>query len=284
MNNISGQGKVSSDDIHRQPWKYIGYRGYARFMSSDSDFLIFRSYRDLSVRLALRLQDRVSELEMKLAELDDSHSRKESMPVNNGTFRDKKDDRELVLDEISTALDRYHKFLIRQSHIREFPSAPSRDVKNIKRWHQNYNCRAIDEAEQGYLNQDDLICLNQRDSPPLRQLIDNSLRLRTLPIWRDRSRMPGEQGLEYVGYYSDKRLNAFVSGIITAIGTLLLIVPIWILETLESLKAKLGVITIFVFVFLVVLSSAMATKPFEALGATAAYAAVLMVFLQVGQN
>lgn len=73
-----------------------------------------------------------------------------------------------------------------------------------------------------------------------------------------------------MGYYSDKKLNAFVSGVITAIGTLLLIVPIWILETLENLKVKLGVITIFVFVFLVILSSAIATKPFEALGATAA--------------
>lgn len=102
--------KITTDDIHRQPWKYIGYRGYARFISSDSDFLIFRSFRDLSARLALRLQDRVSELEMKLAELDDSHSRKESVPTNNGTLRGKKDDRESVLDEINIALDRYRKY------------------------------------------------------------------------------------------------------------------------------------------------------------------------------
>lgn len=283
-----GKAEPTQDDIYRYPWKYIGYRGYAQFIASDSDLLVLRPFRDLSARIALRLQDKVSVLEAKLAELDESYSQ-ESVPVNNGTIRDDKSDREVILDEINVALDRYRMyslyhyglktrhviiivtdtFLIRQSTIRKFRSAPRRDIKNIKTWHENYDHCAIDKAEQGYLEQDDLICLDQRDQPPLRQLIDNSLRLRTLPIWRINSHI-SKKGLEQVGYYSDKRMNAFVSILITTIGMVLLIVPIWILEALNNLKAKLGVITIFVFVFLVALSSAMATKPFEALGATAA--------------
>ncbi|KAI1460931.1 hypothetical protein F4805DRAFT_350159 [Annulohypoxylon moriforme] len=273
----------SEYDIEIQPWKYIGYRGYAQFLSSDSDLLIFRPFRELSARIALRLQDKISALEMKLMKLDESHSQKGSVPVNNGTFRNKKDDREAILDQINIALDRYHKFLIRQSNIKRLPPAQRHDVRNIVRWHQHYDRRAINEAEQDYLNQDDLICLSQKEVPPLRRLINKSLRLRTLPIWRDKSHISAP-GSEHVSYYSDTRLNAFVSGMITAIGTFLLIVPIWILQMLESVRLKLSVITVFIFVFLVVLSSAMAMKPFEALGATAAYATVMMVFLQVGHN
>ncbi|KAI0376858.1 hypothetical protein F5Y04DRAFT_197205 [Hypomontagnella monticulosa] len=62
----------------------------------------------------------------------------------------------------------------------------------------------------------------------------------------------------------------------------MLIAPLWILQYLESPTYKLVVITLFVFTFLLTLSFAMAARPFEALGATAAYAAVLTVFLQFG--
>lgn len=51
----------------------------------------------------------------------------------------------------------------------------------------------------------------------------------------------------------------------------MLITPIWILQALTELKPKLAVITGFIFIFLLVLSLAMVAKPFEALGATAAY-------------
>ncbi|EMR64000.1 hypothetical protein UCREL1_9029 [Eutypa lata UCREL1] len=77
-------------------------------------------------------------------------------------------------------------------------------------------------------------------------------------------------------------MDAFASGVIIAVGSAMLIAPIWILQALNDPKAKLGVITGFIFAFLLILSLAMVAKPFEALGATAAYAAVLMVFLQLG--
>lgn len=167
---------------------------------------------------------------------------------------------------ITSALD---KFVANQFSMRQLPRAPSRDVKNIKRWHQGHDNRAIDEHEHSYLDQEDLICLSRKDKTPLRQMIDSSLRLRTLSIWRDTSRPSmGDSG--HVSYFSDKKMNAFVSMMIVLIGTAMLIIPIWILERQDDLEQKLIVITIFIFAFLVVLSSVMVTKPFEALGATAA--------------
>jgi hypothetical protein len=66
-------------------------------------------------------------------------------------------------------------------------------------------------------------------------------------------------------------MDVFVSAMIVIVGATLLITPIWILQAMDSLKLKLAVITVFVTVFLLILSFAMVAKPFEALGATAAY-------------
>lgn len=161
--------------------------------------------------------------------------------------------------------------LIQQSILKKYPRAPKRDVKNIKRWHENHDGIAIMVDEQKYLDHDtDLISVVQRDKTPLRRVIDGSLLLRTLSIWKKEKKGVSSYDEENVTYYSAKRMDAFASGVIIAVGSAMLIAPIWILQALNDPKAKLGVITGFIFAFLLILSLAMVAKPFEALGATAA--------------
>lgn len=100
--------------------------------------------------------------------------------------------------------------------------------------------------------------------------MDSSLRLRTLGVWKDDKGDIPSYDAGNVGYFSDKRMDRFASAIIVAIGVAMLITPIWILQALESLPAKLGTITAFVSVFLLVASMVMVSKPLEALSATAA--------------
>lgn len=66
-------------------------------------------------------------------------------------------------------------------------------------------------------------------------------------------------------------MDSFASAVIVFVGASILITPIWILQAIESVQQKLAVITAFVLAFLLILSFAMVSKPFEALGATAAY-------------
>ena len=163
--------------------------------------------------------------------------------------------------------------LLQQSSLRRYPIAPRRDVKNIRRWHENHEGRAINEDEQTYLDhEDDLICIVLKDRFPLRRVIESSLRLRTLPIWKKKQQKEDEpsHALKNVTYYSNQHIDGFISGVIVAIGTVMLIAPLWILWGLSYMAMKLTVITVFVLVFLLVLSFAMVSKPFEALGATAA--------------
>ncbi|KAI0450215.1 hypothetical protein F5B21DRAFT_442376 [Xylaria acuta] len=271
------------EEVQKQPWKYVGYRRYTEFISSDTDLLIFRRFGALNARVGLLLQDKISLLEQKLMGLDKEYSRRDADPINNGSLRDDMEEREALLNEIAYHLKRYNEFLIQQSQLREYIRAPSRDVKNLRTWHTNHQNMAIDEEEHRYLEQDqDLIRLRSNDKTPLRNWIDNSLVLRTLSIWKKQSRAVPDYEASNVSYYSNTSMDTFASAMIISIGAFLLVTPIWILQAIENLQTKLAVITTFVLVFLLVLSFAMVSKPFEALGATAAYAAVLMVFIQVG--
>ncbi|TDZ15183.1 hypothetical protein Cob_v012011 [Colletotrichum orbiculare MAFF 240422] len=155
--------KPTEDEVHRKPWKHIGYKGYSEFVSSEDDFFLLRRFDTLNTRVALALQDEVSQLEEELGEFDQATSHVSGPDFNNGK------------------LGSYNELLLQQTSLRKYPKAPNRNIR---------------------------------------------------------------------------------SGMV-------------------DLKGKLAVITCFIFVFLLVLSLAMVAKPFEALGATAAYAAVLMVFLQV---
>ncbi|KAK4112398.1 hypothetical protein N656DRAFT_709377 [Canariomyces notabilis] len=277
----SGSGPTEAD-IQLKPWKYIGYKGYAEFISSDDDFLILRRFDSLSARVALRLQDEINVLEEELERLDTIHSKPESTDFNNGTLRDDIAERAEILELAARKLRRYNEFLLQHSRMKKLTKAPGRDIKSLKHWHYNHSNVAIAREEQTYLNNEDLVRVVQEDRTPLRRVIDSSLRLRTLPIWRLRKHEAPVYDADYVSYYSGKRIDGFASTMIVTIGATMLIAPIWILQALNTLTMKLGVITIFILIFLLLISFAMVSKPFEALGATAAYAAVLMVFIQFG--
>lgn len=167
--------------------------------------------------------------------------------------------------------ERTDDFILQQSSLKRYSEAPQRDVQNLLNWHSNYDDRAIDSEEWEYLKKpEDLICVVQRDKTPLRRLVDKSHGLRTLPVWRNKRTQAPENDYSGVSYYSESRIDRFVSAVIVVIGVTMLLVPIWVLFVMKTLKEKLGVITGFVSLFLIILSFAMVAKPFEALGATAA--------------
>lgn len=65
------------------------------------------------------------------------------------------------------------------------------------------------------------------------------------------------------------------------LGVGMLVGPLWWLQHQNGLKARLAVITGFLIVFTILLSILTVARPFEVLAATAAYGAVLMVFMQL---
>ncbi|CAI6092007.1 unnamed protein product [Clonostachys chloroleuca] len=265
------EAQPTETEILQKPWKYVGYDGYSKFIASDSDFFILRRFSTLNVRIALALQDEVSHLEEKLTALDEKYSKKSHADVNNSTLRsDQKEDRKAVVRDITQKLSIYNEFVLQQAKLHQFDPAANRDIQSLVNWHYNHGDAAIAKEERNYLDYDDLICPVSRNKTPLRRLLDKSHTLRTLAMWRKRDVKAPEYDAKQISYYSDERMDRFTSAVLLIIGVVMLITPIWILEALNGIRSKLAVITAYVFVFLLILSLAMYTKPFEALGATAA--------------
>jgi hypothetical protein len=64
----------------------------------------------------------------------------------------------------------------------------------------------------------------------------------------------------------------------------MLLAPLWWLEYVKNSENRLKVITAFLIAFIGMMSVAVVNRPFEVVAATAAYAAVLMVFMQIGSS
>jgi hypothetical protein len=109
--NMAYQEKSRGGDAdfeRRAAWKYVGYPGFSRFMASSNDCLALRKFTGLNVRVLLKLQNTVVELERQLDEMDNFTM---DLPPGEGgcaSFRlDANSPREKLIDEIDAALDKY---------------------------------------------------------------------------------------------------------------------------------------------------------------------------------
>ena len=111
--NMAHQRKIRGgdavDDFERKAaWKYVGYPGFSRFMASSNDCFALRKFTGLNVRVLLKLQNNVVELERRLDEMDNFSM---NLPPGEGgcaSFRlDADSPREKLLEEIDAALDKY---------------------------------------------------------------------------------------------------------------------------------------------------------------------------------
>lgn len=149
-----------------------------------------------------------------------------------------------------------------------------RCIQNVRNWLIRNHPGAISESETRFIQHDeDLISLVSKDQPKMRQLFEDWMILRTklfLPIFRKRTDNElGDVDRETLFYTSDIDIERFSSIAIFLAGSALFIAPLWILQALDQLRQRLAVITSFIFLFLLVLTSSTLGKPFEVLAATA---------------
>lgn len=103
------ESPLTTKEIELKPWKYIGYRGYSEFISSENDFYILRGFKALNSRIALAQQDQIVVLEERLKELDAEYSRRDAEDRHNGSFRGDRRDRTELVDLIAEKLSIYSK-------------------------------------------------------------------------------------------------------------------------------------------------------------------------------
>jgi hypothetical protein len=184
------------------------------------------------------------------------------------------------------------KFLNGYSQLVSHGTPSPKDVSNVRRWLAVIRPSAIDERESEYINHDnDLVSVQ----PSYRSLGSTLLEKisfggpwnpRGIPWLRDRFSKEAPRDIVSLQneetLYSNYRKMEKVSTVVISVAALaMLIGPIWILAFLKPMTHRLAVISSFIVVFFVVLAITM-SRLYESLAATAAYSAVLVVFLQSG--
>lgn len=98
---------IETSEAQQQPWKHVGYRGYAEFIASEDSRFVLRRFSALGVRVALSLQHELAVLERELADLDATYARDADPGVSNGCFEEDQEDREMLVRIIGEKLRRY---------------------------------------------------------------------------------------------------------------------------------------------------------------------------------
>lgn len=166
------------------------------------------------------------------------------------------------------------------------------DIASVRRWLRIIRPTAIDTKESEYIDHDDdLISIHPKTKSPGRNFLEkfafgsrwNPRGIPWLRSWFSREAPKDVVSLKNEGtvWPNDQRMEKVSSFVISVVGLAMLIGPIWALAYLESRTVRLGVISGFIVLFFVVLAVTR-SRLYEALAATAAYSAVLVVFLQSG--
>lgn len=180
----------------------------------------------------------------------------------------------------------------------------------MRHWFENANNKVIQSEEKRFIDKDgDLIPVVPKIKTPLRRFIDKFDKPRYWSLFRDRDvglpaaprslpipdidcyqinqRIHGTSrdfGLTTTVYNKDSAIDKSVTFVTMVLGVAMLVGPLWWLQQLssqENLKSRLAVITGFLIIFTILISILTVARPFEVLAATAAYGAVLMVFMQI---
>jgi hypothetical protein len=165
--------------------------------------------------------------------------------------------------------------VLQHSQLRARREVPIEDVQSVVKWLENKET-AIATAEVEYLNHtSDLFQLVSKNKSWLRRFLERSDWFRTFPMWRRPSPGLCEDAIvddEYVHYHDDAKIDHAVAVIILTLGVIMIISPLWILEFTHGANKRLGIITLFIILFISLLSITTVAKPFESLAAAAAYA------------
>ncbi|RYP68848.1 hypothetical protein DL771_006466 [Monosporascus sp. 5C6A] len=229
-----------------------GYPRYSALVASHDTFQICRRFTKLRTRLLLLKQDELSILEKRLENLD----REEDILLRLGSCReDDNPQRRTILAEIDTALADYDAFIERTNRILAFEAPEQRHVTNLRNWTDGNRC--IARAETKYLYECDLLKAASHNDNALAWLetlvVDAFVWIRRLFRKRERdgsaiSRDP------YVHIFSKSAISRTSRILMIPFVTALLLTPVVICNSLNTLIIRLIVIIISTSSFISVLS------------------------------
>ncbi|TKA66004.1 hypothetical protein B0A49_09330 [Cryomyces minteri] len=284
--SLPGQGNgsptpfsVSEKEVRNKAWRYKGYPAFSTWLASSDDAFTHE----------------IGRLEKRLEE-DDRACQNQPLEepclylANSGSFRNDELHRPQRTQILHSLIPMLEQLVLYHSELKARPSAPKSTIRNVERWFED-NGNAIAESERQFIERGgDLIPMVHHEKTPLRHFLEKFEWLFSLSWVRKTKLRDHHYNKHYDSdtevYYSDTVVDSMVTIIVLFLGLGMLPGPAWWLTKAanSSLALRLEIISIFVPLFLILLTLVVPTKPFETVAATSAYAAVLMVFMQLGAS
>ncbi|OCL03583.1 hypothetical protein AOQ84DRAFT_368254 [Glonium stellatum] len=270
-----------------------GYPRFTALLSEDSSFYIFRRFSRARLRLLLLKQDEVCRIEEELDKIDEE----EPHQIFLGCSReDRNKERQEKLDELTKAVAEFDTLTESSSHAFSYRPAATRNVNSLKTWLAG--TKTIGRPETSYLDKrGDLMNLAECDDGAMERI---GWFLEDLKVWFQTSVQPRvwssakrkkrfATSSDHV-FFSGPWLQTSSRALMAWLTTLVLLVPVVLLNSLSTMVGRFVTIIIAAGIFVFAVSFITKAKTSEIFLSGAAYAAVLVVFtsnnngLSAGQN
>ncbi|KAI3325131.1 hypothetical protein HD806DRAFT_492101 [Xylariaceae sp. AK1471] len=271
-----------------------GFPSFAAFIANDADksTLIFNRFDGLAARSLLYMQEEIAELQAELEAFDAEDSRDaESKKAGRNwkEFKKKSPRRIELVKEIRAQMKEYREALLAESHIAALPPPDKRTFKAFRgelfKWDPESSrslCIIGGRTKFLYDDIEELVALRTLEhQDKLSQFAEDYLGL----FFQDRSKNNTFE-TSYASYISGHSISTFVSYLSTFLAAILLVGAILLLYNVRDPNKKLGFLALFTVLFATSVGLLTNARRAEVYGATAAYAAVLVVFVSgnLGSN
>ncbi|MCJ1236974.1 hypothetical protein MMC14_004958 [Varicellaria rhodocarpa] len=305
-------GRTNIEDIepassHPTPPRLLeGYPTFAEFIARDNDATIYRKFESLSARNLLYKQSELHELERRLEELDWEDARDiDNEEAQQGArlwehFRNDTNARAILRRELQEKIEtkikayrrRIDEAMILESKVLTLNAPTAHMLKSIRTW---FTAKSLPTKpftvlwgrdKDIFKNERDLVVLAPVDSDRLNIFLKSYLGwffrtcMGTELIAQQEKHHDAQQTTDLV-YFPERRIQRAGAVISVFLSAILLIGAIVCLLQVsgQSNSVKVGMIVLFTCVFAGVIGLLTNARRAEIFGSTAAYAAVLVVFV-----
>ncbi|KAL8992447.1 MAG: hypothetical protein Q9169_007096 [Polycauliona sp. 2 TL-2023] len=267
--------------------RLVGYPSFAHFISQDGDAAIYRRFDSLSARNLLYLQSELHELEGELEQLDAADVKdkdlddEESRKIARLWHHYARDDNERAVKhrelqaKVRVKIKEYHEALVLESRVLALSAPTPRSLNIFKRWYLHHPRPVLWGHDKDlFQNEQDLVALAPVETDRLNIFLQEYL---GWFLKEKRSTSPQED----LFYFPTKRIQRAGAVISILLSAVLLIGAIVCLVNIDPKETnfRVGMIVLFTCLFAAVVGLLTNARRAEIFASTAAYAAVLCVFM-----
>lgn len=289
------ESDVDLEAMSTAPSHLEGYPSFSNFIAKDKDAAIYRKFENLSSRNLLYLQSELHDLERQLEIVDHEDAKNIDNERAQGAARhwthfsidsdNQAVARRTLQETIRVKIKEYHEAMVLESKILSLNPPSSRTLRDVNRWFNSSSTPALwGRDEHLFDNEKDLVALAPVDTDRL------NLFLKSYFGWffqvkeeRPKERRPKDTHApkSELFYFPDGRVQRAGAIISVLLSAILLIGAIVCLTAVanQSTSVRVGMIVLFTCFFAAVVGLLTNARRAEIFGSTAAYAAVLVVFV-----